>query len=55
VPVDELDDVHRKAGQARRTVAPALLALSKRQINRTYRYGYPQRPSAGNDIMALSA
>jgi enoyl-CoA hydratase len=54
VPADELDEFTTKLAERVALVAPQLLALSKRQINRTYEVmGIRTALSAGNDIMAL--
>jgi enoyl-CoA hydratase len=54
VPADELDEFTTKLARRIALVPPALLALSKRQINRTYEImGIREALSAGNDIMAL--
>jgi enoyl-CoA hydratase len=54
VPADELDEFTTKLARRIALVPPSLLALSKRQINRTYEImGIREALSAGNDIMAL--
>jgi enoyl-CoA hydratase len=54
VPADELDEFTTKLARRIALVPPALLALSKRQVNRTYEImGIREALSAGNDIMAL--
>ncbi len=55
VPADELEEFTTKLAQRVALVPPALLALSKRQVNRTYEVmGIRTALSAGNDIMALN-
>src|SRR4051795_3873967 len=55
VPADELDEFTEALAQRVALVPQHLLALSKRQINRTYEVmGIRNALSAGNDIMALN-
>ena len=55
VPADELDEFTTKLAKRVALVPPELLALSKRQVNRTYEVmGIRTALSAGNDIMALN-
>ncbi len=55
VPEPELDEFTTKLAQRVALVPPQILAMSKRQINRTYEImGIRTALSAGNDIMALS-
>ena len=55
VPADELEEFTTKLANRVALVPPALLALHKRQINRTYEImGIRTALSAGNDIMALN-
>jgi enoyl-CoA hydratase len=54
VPAEELDAFTTKLAERVALVPPSLLALSKRQINRTYEVmGIRTALSAGNDIMGL--
>jgi enoyl-CoA hydratase/carnithine racemase len=54
VPAEELDEFTTKLAERVALVPPELLALSKRQINRTYEVmGIRNALGAGNDIMAL--
>lgn len=54
VPADELDEFTTRMAERVALVPPTLLALSKRQINRTYEImGIRNALSAGNDIMGL--
>jgi enoyl-CoA hydratase len=55
VPADELDEFTTKLARRIALVPQNLLALSKRQVNRTYEVmGIRTALSAGNDIMALN-
>jgi len=55
VPADELEEFTTKLARRVALVPPGLLALSKRQVNRTYEVmGIRTALSAGNDIMALN-
>ena len=55
VPADELEEFTTTLAKRVALVPPALLALSKRQVNRTYEImGIRTALSAGNDIMALN-
>ena len=55
VPADELEEFTTTLAQRVALVSPELLALSKRQVNRTYEImGIRNALSAGNDIMALN-
>jgi enoyl-CoA hydratase len=55
VPADELEAFTTKLAERVALVPPMLLALSKRQINRTYEVmGIRTALSAGNDIMGLN-
>src|SRR5215211_9068970 len=55
VPGDELDEFTTKLAERVALVSPELLALSKRQVNRTYEImGIRNALSAGTDSMALN-
>ena len=55
VPAEELEEFTTKLAKRVALVPPSLLALSKRQVNRTYEImGIRTALSAGNDIMALN-
>jgi enoyl-CoA hydratase len=55
VPADELEAFTTALAQRVALVSPELLALSKRQVNRTYEImGIRNALAAGNDIMALN-
>ena len=55
VPAEELEEFTTALAKRVALVPPQLLALSKRQVNRTYEVmGIRTALSAGNDIMALN-